>query len=568
MQGKERHGQFATRLPPRCVIVVAAEGGPDALLKRLLPELSAGGYDVRSSGRIALAVQPTPGSITVRSSPQRDVILLGSVVSEAVGPGEALDWAISTVAAERWEQLKALQGVFVLAVVNWAAGAVTVVSDLLGIKPFYVSQRQGATILSDRAEVPMRLGGGRIDSLGLGGWLYFGTPLVERTLFDGVQRIPAALVMMLDGHSTRQSRYWTPPVAEEPIGVEALMDGVYGDFAASVERLLAPYDRATVLLSGGFDSRLSLLTILRQGRVKLEAVTVPYNRAERQLAGQLAEMTGVPCRRIEPNGSVWDAFDSMWYIHPDGFPITKNLTYLCVAAPGASGPFIDGSISSVAIRCLTADPPDGPPADQEAARSFVWKAHAHWNPHMFFKPVFGEKVMTLGRRAADELSDAIGWHSKFCLRWDTCQDERRYTPINFLQYEHLAPSVQPFYDRALIERRLSHPNRLFTKDSYHGMLRRRFDGPGGLPHSSDLPKGRDSTYIFSRALWRQLPAAMRFTWRRRDVLNTRWLLPRLAAYGAGRSGQMYLLKGLLRLVMLERELNRCGMELDFHNLLA
>jgi hypothetical protein len=352
------------------------------------------------------------------------------------------------------------------------------------------------------------------------------------------------------------------------VETQELMDAVYGDFAASLQRLLRPYGHATVLLSGGFDSRLNLLTCLRQGSVALEAVTVPYDDAERLHVDQLAEMTGVPCRQIELSGSIWDAFDSIWYVHPDGFPITKNLTYLCAAARGTVAPFVDGSISSVAVRCLTADPPEGPPADLETARAFVWKAHAHWNPEMFFQPEIARGIAALGRQAADEQSEAVGWHSKFCLRWDTCQDERRFTPVNFLQYEHLAASVQPFYDRALIERRLRHPNRLFTKDFYHEMLRRQFPGPGSLPHSSDLPKGRDSTHVFSRALWRQVPEAMGFVRRYRDMLNARWLLPRLAAYGLGRTSQMYLLKGLLRLVMLERELNRNGLEMDFRRWLA
>lgn len=568
MAGENSAPSSPTRLTPRCVLVAAPQGGAREHLHRLLPDLSSGEYHVRSGDSFALAARPAGGSVTVRSTKQRDVILLGSLVSEAVAPGSALDWAVAAVEAARWEQLKALQGVFVLIVADPAGGVVTVVSDLLGIKPFYIAQLQGATILCDRAEVPLRCGGGRIDPLGLGGWLHFGTPLVERTLFDGIRRIPAATVMRADGQGLTQHQYWTPPVAEEPTGVEELMDGVYGDFAASLERLLGPYDRATVLLSGGFDSRLNLLTALRLGRVKLDAVTVPYNDAERKIAAQLAEMAGVPCRRIEPDGSVWDAFNSMWYIHPDGFPITKNLTWLCVTAPGSPGPFIDGSISSVAVRCLTGDPADGPPPDRDAAKKFVWKAHSHFNPQVFFKPDMAQRIVSLGGQAADELSDAIGWHSKFCLRWDTCQDERRYTPINFLQYEHLAPSVQPFYDRALIERRLRHPNRLFTKDFYHGMLRMQFGAPGALPHSSDLPKGRDSTYLFSRAFWRQLPAAIRFVHRHRDVLNARWLLPRLAAYGFGRTSQMYLLRGLLRLMVLEEELNRLGVELDLAKLLG
>jgi len=561
--------QTAVDCPLGFVAVLSpnADSTAEETLRRILPDIAAGPYHWHSIPGLAMAVRDDNISISLTSGNERDVVLLGHVVSECVGPDDALPWAVSAVAEGRYGELKRLQGVFALIVVDWAKRTVTVVSDLLGIQPFYLARREGVTILSDRAEVAAKIVGPKIDRVGFATWLYFGAPLVDRTLFDSVYRVSPATATVVEGSGVRKHAYWAPVADEQKITQEQLMDELCDEFAASVSRLLAPYDCATVLLSGGFDSRFALLTALREGGHAIDAITVPYTEAERSIVDDLVSMTGIQCQRVRISGALWDEFDSMWFRHGDGYAVTKNLTHLCVTNREAKGPFIDGSIASVSVWCHTADPEVGPPANKRDAQEFVWKAHGKSCPTFCFRKDVLRRLESIARQGADEQSDALGWDSKFCLKWDMYQDERRFTSVNFLQYADLAPSVQPFYDRALIERRLKHSNKLFNKDFYHGMLKRRFPGTGDLPHSSDLPKGKDTVYAFSRTLWRHLPELVLFIRRNRNVLNVSWLIPRVSTYGLGWKKHMYVVLQLMRLMKMESELKRQGIAQDLSELI-
>lgn len=545
-----------------------ADSAAEDMLRRILPDLVDGPYQQRSLPGMAMAARDDNLSISLTSDGQRDVVLLGHLVSECVGPEHAVSWAVSAIIEGRYQQLSKCQGVFVLLVLDWTTRTIAVAGDLLGTKPLYVAVREGVTILSDRAEAAVRLGGAEVDPLGLAGWYHFCAPLVNRTLFDSVERLPPATVVHFDGRTKREERFWVPPIAEEPISPEDLMDGFCEEFSQSLSRLLAPYDSATSLLSGGFDSRLALLTALAENRWKLNAITTPYSDAEKQVVRQLASLTGIDCEEVHIKHDFWDEFDQMWFVHPDGFPTIKTMSYLCIARSGSAGPFIDGSISAVAIRCHSGNPKDGPPANEAAARAFVWKVHAHELPYMYFRPEAAHHLEHLGRQAADEQSDAIGWNSKFCLLWDMYGDERRLTSLNFLQFAHRACSVQPFYDRSLIERHLRHPQAMSSQEFYRALLKRRFPGPGALPHADETSKGPNTGYLFSRTLWREIPAVAAFVHRHRDSLNSRWILPRLGSYALGWRRHMYVVLALTRLLRLEQELSRYGLDLDFGSIFA
>jgi hypothetical protein len=139
---------------------------------------------------------------------------------------------------------------------------------------------------------------------------------------------------------------------------------------------------------------------------------------------------------------------------------------------------------------------------------------------------------------------------------------------NYLQYADFAPSVQPFYNRGLMEKRLRYANEMFTFESYRALLKRQFPDAGGLPHTKDLGKEKVPKYIFSGTLWRQLPSIMRFVNRHRDVLNARWIMPRMFKYGLGRPSHTYVVLELTRLLKLEEEMNRLGIDMDFSGVLS
>jgi hypothetical protein len=546
---------------PNLVIALAANSNPKNVLDRIVPRHSDGAYE-RMQDCLALYVNRKCKTVFMETGQSRDVILLGHMVSESCPPERALQTAISSIENERYEDLRQLQGIFALVIVYWEKQHVIVVSDLLGIKPFFVASNSGITVLADRAEVASHIVGPKVDPIGFGAWLYFGAPLADRTIFNSVNRMAPGTVTVIAPSGFHKYTYWSPIASENAIAPQQLMDELADEFSGSVSRLLAPHIKATILLSGGFDSRFALLTALQHAHCEIDAATVPYTDAERKVVDDLVSITGISCRKTSLTRSLWDEFDSMWFRHPDGFQVTKNLTYLCVMNHGFKGVFMDGSIASLSVWCHTADPENGPPASEQEARQFIWKAHANACPSYLFKKAVLRQLERSARQAVDEQSSILGWDSKFCLKWDMYQDERRFRPINFLQYANFVHSVHPFYDRALIERRLRHPNSLFNKDFYHEMLSRRFPGPGGLPHTSDLPRGKDTVYSFSHALHCQLPELILFLARNRHLFDIPWLLPRISTYGFGWRKYMYVVLQLTRLMKMEQELIRMAIAED------
>ena len=293
----------------------------------------------------------------------------------------------------------------------------------------------------------------------------------------------------------------------------------------------------------------------------MRAATVPYTDAERDVVRRLAALCGVECREEPVGRSLWDRFDSLWGLHPDGFPVRRNLTWLCARRGG--GPFLEGSHSD-AVLCAYAPGPDAADgADESAVREYLWRSYATQRPTLFLRADTARAMEALARAAADEQSGLVPRDGKFCLRWGVATDERRMTPNNYLQYEHLGDSIHPFYSRQLLERRLRHPGALFTRELYHRLLG-RLSGPAAeLPRANELPAGRDATRAFSGRYWRMLPALAAFARRKRGSLRASYLLPRLGAYGLGRRGQLYLVAGLARLWALEQYLRALGMDLDF-----
>jgi hypothetical protein len=563
-------GASAAGAPPPLALVAVLDprGRAAETLKRLRPHLACAAPHVRAGGRLALAADGRRRWITVRTGPRRDVILLGRMVSERVEPSEALDWAAAAVADGRLADLRTLQGHFALLLADWDAQTLTVVTDLLGAQPLYAARPDGRIVLSDRADAAVRLGGGRVDALGLAAWLQLGMPLADRTMFDGVDRLPAASVTVANAQTLRHQTYWAPRAGEESIGTDDLIDAVYEGFSRSFARSLRPFAAATVLLSGGFDSRLCLLEGLRQGAVAIDAASVPYSRAEREVVGRLAADTGVACQMIDPGRSIWDAFETLWFLHPDGYPVTRKLTQLCVDRLDGGRAWIDGSHSDVVMRSLRAGPSDGSLADPAAAREYVWRLHLHHRMDPYFRPAAARRLADLGRQAADEQSDRIPQDPKFCLRWDIATDERRQTAISFLQYADRAPCVEPFYDRTLMELRLRHPNCLYTHEMYRALLRRKFPGPGAVPHAGDLPAGGDTVHSYSRTYRRDLPAVLDFIRRRGRLLRKRRLLARVLPYAAGVRRHLYVLQDLMRLVKLEQHLAQLGIAPRWQELLS
>ena len=199
-----------------------------------------------------------------------------------------------------------LDGAF--AILHWdqRERTLTVVTDFLGVQPLHIARRRGAFFCSTglRGLTGSQVVPATPDAAAWGSFFVFGHPLGDRTLIEGVQRAPAATVLTVRAPDAvaQQRRYWdwpaptrtTPEPATAPI-LDALDRSVRG---------CLEYGQAgAVLMSGGFDSRLVLLSLLRAG-AKPRALLVHHRDeagdADARLGRRAAALAGVPAQTVNP----------------------------------------------------------------------------------------------------------------------------------------------------------------------------------------------------------------------------------------------------------------------------
>lgn len=215
-----------------------------------------------------------------------------------------------------------------------------IVTDCLGMQPLYMRHADGELTLATETKAM----GGEPDPAAWGAFISIGHPIGERSLLKDVRRVPPASVLTYDctEHRLTIRRYWQWPDPSEAWRSY--------DFQASLEHDLRAYaafgDAGTVLLSGGFDSRL-LLFLLQRARIPVDALIVAhedeYDNADGRLAEAVAAMVGVPYRKVQSS--------------PDFFSSQAYIDY--INAGDAGFPSLDLFISKVASQIDSASVWDG-----------------------------------------------------------------------------------------------------------------------------------------------------------------------------------------------------------------
>ncbi len=200
-----------------------------------------------------------------------------------------------------------------------AQQVLVVVTDCLGMQPLYVRRIDDElTIVSDTKALD-----GEPDLAAWGAFISIGHPIGERSLMHDVKRVPPASVLRYNGVSRQLEidRYWYWP---EPSDAWR-----HYDFLKSLEtdiRGAAAFgDPGTVLLSGGFDSRL-LLYLLKRARIPVDALIIAHkdecDDADGRLAETIAKRAHVPFRKVTPPANFFSSPAYLDYVIASdaGFP--------------------------------------------------------------------------------------------------------------------------------------------------------------------------------------------------------------------------------------------------------
>jgi asparagine synthase (glutamine-hydrolysing) len=171
-----------------------------------------------------------------------------------IGPGALIARAYAQLGPDACELLR---GTFVVVALNRERETATLIRDQLGGRPLVHMRVGGGALFAEheRAIVDLLPSTPGPDRLTLAQWIERGSTPAERTLFDGIRRIPPAHRAQLTAEGIAIEPYWRPRYEGVTAGSrEAIAEQLRGAAFAAVRRGAEGARRPAVLLSGGLDS--------------------------------------------------------------------------------------------------------------------------------------------------------------------------------------------------------------------------------------------------------------------------------------------------------------------------
>lgn len=154
--------------------------------------------------------------------------------------------------------IKRFNGMFALAFVDTLRESVLLARDRFGIKPLYVARTQDAVLFGSEVKALLahpRLAP-KIDEQALVEYLTFQNFFTQRTLFDGVELLPAGTAIEICGGTVKESRYWDFDFGgvDTAQSDESYLEELTHLFEQAVTRQLVSDVPVASYLSGGMDS--------------------------------------------------------------------------------------------------------------------------------------------------------------------------------------------------------------------------------------------------------------------------------------------------------------------------
>jgi hypothetical protein len=229
----------------------------------------------------------------LRRSLGGNILMVAGVPLDLQG---SLDKRLERVVAVNYRQasdhLKGLDGAFVALFWDAAAGKLLVVSDALGIQPLYFLQREGLILLGSEVKAFPATGLVEVtmDPAGWGAFFSLDFNIAQRTQLAEVQRFEAGRCLTYDPSSDTMDcdTYWSWPSPRPNLKSS---DVDTGELVEILQQEMQSYtqhcSRGTLLLSGGFDSRL-LLSLLYRSKMEFETLILMHQEETFGADGKLA----------------------------------------------------------------------------------------------------------------------------------------------------------------------------------------------------------------------------------------------------------------------------------------
>lgn len=208
--------------------------------------------------------------------------------------------------AETMAGLRALDGAFVALWWNARLGELSLVTDFLGMQPLYRAAAGGELLFASEVKTFVRAGAlpAEPHAGAWGAMLYFGHQIGPQSLLAGATRVPAAAALLFNsprGERTSTTWLWPARSGGGTADAAALRDSVGEAVRSDVAAYAATHPDASILLSGGFDSRL-ILCLCRDLGLRPRALVQSHPDenadADARFAQAFAHRLGLPWRLV------------------------------------------------------------------------------------------------------------------------------------------------------------------------------------------------------------------------------------------------------------------------------
>ena len=166
--------------------------------------------------------------------------------------------------------VRKIRGMFAFGLWDARERKLFLVRDRLGVKPLlYAARADGTLAFASTARALRRAGfAGAIDERAVAEFLEFGYVTDDRSIYEGVRKVPAAtLLEWSEGGELKTREYWTPPTAEDESksSFDEAVEEAERLFVRAVETRLQADVPVGALLSGGVDSSLVCWAVAKLG---------------------------------------------------------------------------------------------------------------------------------------------------------------------------------------------------------------------------------------------------------------------------------------------------------------
>lgn len=178
------------------------------------------------------------------------------------------------------EMCRRLRGMFALAIWDGRSQELVLARDRFGIKPLYYAEAGGRWLFASELRA-LRASGAlttRVNPAALAAFLRLGSVPGPMTVFEGVQELPPATVLVVNGAGRgTQRRYWEIPAPEtaqkETDATTAELRARLGD---AVARHLISDVPLGVFLSGGVDSGAIVAMMREAGHTRIRTFSIAF----------------------------------------------------------------------------------------------------------------------------------------------------------------------------------------------------------------------------------------------------------------------------------------------------